>query len=91
MYRDACAPPRTTPLAVTVLPFATVLSANAPVAPEESMLTVSPLTTPLSVAAVKLRVAVVDRSYSLFEAVMPEMVRALVATTNVCVTLVAAL
>ena len=91
VYRPACAPPRRVPVAVTVLPLATVLSPKAPVAPALLMVTVSPLTTPFRVALVKFNVAVVDRSYSLLAAVMPEMVRAFAVTTNVWVTLVAAL
>ena len=91
VYRPACAPASKVPVAVTVLPLPTVLVPKAPVEPALLMVTVSPLTTPFKVALVKSRVAVVDLSYSLLAPVMPEMVRAFAPTTNVCVTLVAAL
>ena len=75
---------------MTVLPLATVLSANVAVAPEESMVTVSLPTTPTNDALVNEGVADVLRSYSLLAAVMPEMVSVLVVTVKLCDTSVAA-
>ena len=76
---------------MTVLLVPTFLLANVAVAPDESIVTVSPLITPTSEALVNDGVAATAASYSLLAAVMPEMVSVFVATTNVCVTLVAAL
>ena len=69
-------------LAVTVLPVATILLANEPVALDESIVTVSPLCTPTNDAEEREIVAATPRSYSVFVAVIPVMVSAFVATTK---------
>ena len=75
---------------MTVFDVPTVLSAKVAVAPDESMVTVSPLTTPTSVAPVNDGVALVERSYSLLAAVMPVIVSVFVVTAKLWVTSVAA-
>ena len=82
VYRAACAPPSKTPAAVTVFEVPTVLSANVAVAPDESMVTVSLLTTPTSDAPVNDGVAFTDLSYSLLAAVMPVIVSVFVVTAK---------
>ena len=60
---------------MTVIPVATSLLANVPVAPGVPSVTVSPLTTPTSDAPPVLRVASVVLSYTLLLAVTPLTVR----------------
>ena len=63
------------PVVVTVIPLATSLLANVPVAPLVPSVTVSPLNTPTRDALPVFRVAVVVLSYTLLLAVTPLTVR----------------
>ena len=67
------------PLTVTRMPLPTELVAKVPWAEPVWRFTVSPATTPTRDAEPRLRIAVVEASYSLFAAVMPETVRGFAA------------